>query len=249
VLDIRNLERRWFKYKIKSYAPYIGAIFLLLISLMAVLYLSHDSDAPVSAVKKAQLDSTVKTTSLTATPKNDENPDILEPSMDFVQSFQTSIPQTPMAPAAPAPQSPKPLQQSIPVPKVLNVPESASIKAPPPAISPLSGDKSLSVNRNESKIDIESVERRFKDTSNASLGLFIARYHYDHGNYSEAYNFSLKTNNLNNKIEESWIIFAKSLVKLGKVDQAKKTLQLYISESNSESARSLLDSIERGTFK
>lgn len=244
MLDIRNLERRWLKYKIKSYAPYIGAVFLLLISLTVALPLSHDSEAPETAMAKEPLESPAKTT----VPKSDETHDILEPSMDFVQSFQTSLPQTPIA-AAPTAQNTKPLQQSIPAPKVLNVPESASIKAPPPAISPLSGDKSLSLNRNESKIDIQSVERRFKETSNSNLGLFIARYHYDHGNYSEAYNFSLKTNNLNNKIDESWIIFAKSLVKLGRVEQAKKTLQLYISDSNSESARSLLDSIEQGSFK
>jgi len=244
VLDIRNLERRWLKYKIKSYAPYIGAVFLLLISLTVALSLSHDSDAPKTAMAKEPLESSAKTT----VPKSDETQDILEPSMDFVQSFQTSLPQTPIAAASTA-QNTKPLQQSIPATKVLNVPESPSIKAPPPAISPLSGDKSLSLNRNESKIDIESVERRFKETSNSNLGLFIARYHYDHGNYSEAYNFSLKTNNLNNKIDESWIIFAKSLVKLGRVEQAKKTLQLYISDSNSESARSLLDSIEQGSFK
>lgn len=247
MLDIRNLERRWLKYKLKSYAPYIGAVFLFLISLIVVLNLSDDSDAP-EAVVKMQLDSPAKTTSLATVPKSDETPDILEPSMDFVQSFQTSTPEPPIAVAS-APQRTKPLQQSILVPKVLNVPESASIKAPPPAISTFSGDKSYSLNRNESKIDIEGIERRFKETSNSNLGLFIARYHYDHGNYSEAYNFALKTNNLNNKIDESWIIFAKSLVKLGKIDQAKKTLQLYISDSNSESARSLLDSIERGSFK
>jgi hypothetical protein len=244
VLDIRNLERRWLKYKIKSYAPHIGAVFLLLISLAMAFSLSYDSDVPETAMVKEPLESPAKTT----VAKSDETPDILEPSMDFVQSFQTTLPQTPIA-AAPIPQNTKPLQQSIPTPKVLNVPDSASIKAPLPAISPLSGDKSLSLNRNESKIDIQSVERRFKETSNANLGLFIARYHYDHGNYNEAYNFSLKTNNLNNKIDESWIIFVKSLVKLGRVEQAKKTLQLYISDSNSESARSLLDSIEQGSFK
>ena len=109
---------------------------------------------------------------------------------------------------------------------------------------------SLSINRNnESKLDINDLQRRFKETSNANLGLFIARYYYDHGNYDEAYNYALKTNNLNNRIDESWILFSKSLVKLGRTDQAKKTLQLYISQSNSEAARALLDTIERGNFK
>jgi two-component SAPR family response regulator len=112
-----------------------------------------------------------------------------------------------------------------------------------------SSNGSLSINRNESKINIEDLKLRFKETSNANLGLFIARYYYDHGDYNEAYNYALKTNTMNSRIDESWIIFSKSLVKLGKTDQAKKTLQLYLSQSNSESAKALLDSIERGSFK
>ncbi|MDP2851586.1 MAG: CDC27 family protein [Sulfuricurvum sp.] len=243
MLNIRDLERRWLKYKIKSYAPYLGAVFtILLVSLIAF----YNSLSSTVANEEINLPLTENSSEIKA--NNTETVTILEPSMDFVQSFQTTIPETQIA-TAPAPQRALPPQQSIPVPKVLNIPSSTSIKAPPPAISPLSGDKSLSLNRNESKLDIESVERRFKETSNPNLGLFIARYHYDHGNYSEAYNFSLKTNSMNSKIDESWIIFAKSLVKLGRVEQAKKTLHLYISESNSESARSLLDSIEQGTFK
>jgi len=248
VVDIRNLERRWLKYKIKSYAPYVGAVIAVFFVFLSIAYYSVDTQESESTVEKEQLNIPVKESSSTTAPQSDESSAVLEPSMDFVQSFQTSTPST-QIPTAPAPQNTKPLQQSIPLPKVLNVPQSASIKASPPAVSPTSADKPFSLNRNESKPDIESVERRFKETSNANLGLFIARYHYDHGNYSEAYNFSLKTNSLNSNIDESWIIFIKSLVKLGRVEQAKKTLHLYISESNSESARSLLDSIERGTFK
>lgn len=241
--DIRNLERRWLKYKIKSYAPYLGAVFTILVVSIIAFYNSLSS-----TVANEEINLPVTENSSEIKANNTETVTMLEPSMDFVQSFQTTIPETQIT-TAPTPQRALPPQQSVPVPKVLNIPPSTSIKAPPPAISPLSGDKSFSLNRNESKLDIESVERRFKETLNANLGLFIARYHYDHGNYSEAYNFSLKTNSMNSKIDESWIIFAKSLVKLGRVEQAKKTLHLYISESNSESARSLLDSIEQGTFK
>ena len=103
--------------------------------------------------------------------------------------------------------------------------------------------------RDSSTFDISEIENRFKENSNPHLGLYIARYHYDHGNYNEAYNYALKTNAINNNIEESWLIFAKSLVKLGKSDQAKKTLQFYISQSNSENAKNLLNSIEQGNIK
>ncbi|MGD9654962.1 MAG: tol-pal system YbgF family protein, partial [Sulfuricurvum sp.] len=133
-------------------------------------------------------------------------------------------------------------------PQVIKVPELSNSMTAAGAVSAPS-DKSLSINRNESKLDIEGLQRRFKETSNANLGLFIARYYYDQGNFNEAYNYALRTNTLNSKIDESWLIFSKSLVKLGKSDQAKKTLQLYISQSGSETAKILLDSIEKGNFK
>jgi two-component SAPR family response regulator len=97
--------------------------------------------------------------------------------------------------------------------------------------------------------NIKEIEERFRSNSNPHLGLYIARYHYDHADYNEAYNYALKTNSISNTLEESWIVFSKSLVKLGRTDQAKKTLQLYISKSNSEEAKSLLNSIEHGEFK
>jgi tetratricopeptide (TPR) repeat protein len=127
-------------------------------------------------------------------------------------------------------------------PQILNVPEYTPPQTPS-ASKTIHSDKTFSINRNESKLDIEELQRRFKETSNANLGLFIARYYYDLGNYDESYNYALKTNNVNNKIDESWIIFSKSLVKLGKTDQAKKTLKLYIAQSDSEAARGLLDTI------
>ncbi len=241
MLDIHKLERRWFKYKVKSYAPYIIGLFVFFLVLIVITPKMKDSD------KTEQIVSSENQKSSDAKMANKESSNILEPSMEFLQSFQTSTPLT-VTPAAIIPKSVQSPRESIPVPKVLNVPDSSTLKIP--ASSPsLSSDKTISLNRNDSKLDIDSIERRFKETSNSNLGLFIARYHYDHGNYSDAYNFALKTNSINNKIDESWIIFSKSLVKLGRVEQAKKTLQLYISESNSDAARSLLESIEQGTFK
>ncbi|MBV5321876.1 MAG: hypothetical protein JZU62_09320 [Sulfuricurvum sp.] len=251
MLDIRNLERRWLKYKIKSYAPHIAFASVGAVLLIALPYIWMDSDKPKSPLKTDRFFSTVSKKAPEIKPIVEESPTVLEPSMDFVQTFQTSVLET-KRPLSSTIQTTKPIQQEVPIPKVLNLPDTSSLKTPlksPPIVSIPPSDKSPSLNRNESKLDIESVERRFKDSSNPSLGLFIARYHYDHGNYSEAYNFALKINSINNKIDESWIIFSKSLVKLGNVEQAKKTLRFYISESNSESARSLLDSIERGTFK
>lgn len=243
MLDIHNLERRWLKYKAKMYAPFIGIFLTILI--VSIIYNTNNSESATAVDQPNQIENNNVSNKKIS---NDPSSNILEPSMEFIQSFQP-IAQTPLT-STTVVQNRVSLSNNepIPLPKVLNVPDSSSLKVSTVSVSP-SNDKANSLKLNESKLDIESIERRFKETSNPSLGLFIARYYYDHGNYGNAYNYALKINSINNKLDESWIIFAKSLVKLGKTDQAKKTLQLYISESNSDAARSLLDSIEQGTFR
>lgn len=254
MLDVHNLERRWLKYKIKIYFPYaLATIFiLLLLVLLPKFFYSDSSKSETKIQDHIPAPQTKKVPIPTSIANKDSLSTVLEPSMNFVQTLQTTLP-TAEAPNESIKQTAKPILQTVPAPKVLNVPDSSTIKPPlkaPPSTFSTNPEKPLTLNHNnETKLDIDSVERRFKETSNPALGLFIARYYYDHGNYTDAYNFALKTNSINNKMDESWIIFAKSLVKLGKVDQAKKTLQVYIGESNSDGARALLDSIERGSFK
>lgn len=255
MLDIKNLERRWLKYKLKSFLPYAAMVSLSL-SLMigASLWISSKKadDKPIIPQKKVLLSINTAKPSISLA---ENNVTFIEPSMEFVQSFQntqsTSEINIPIShPATVVNKSIQPpTNASIPIPKTITMPE----YSPPPATIPIltktNSNKSLSINRDESKLDITTLERRFKETSNANLGLFIARYYYDRGNYNEAYNYALKTNNTNDRIDESWIIFSKSLVKLGRIDQAKKTLQVYVSQSNSDNAKALLDSIENGSFK
>lgn len=250
MLDIHNLERRWLKYKIKSYLPLIITLLIASLLFAFLTYMWSNTENTPKPDRLTPSSPKLSTShEVKATSSKEETPTVLEPSMNFIQSFQSppsgTLPQTSPIPA----KIEKHVIETIPSPKILNVPDSTPIKPPSNVVPSSQSNKPLSLNRNDSKIDIESIERRFKETANPNLGLFIARYHYDQGNYNDAYNFSLKTNTLNSKIDGSWIIFSKSLVKLGRVDQAKKTLQLYISESNSESARSLLDSIERENFK
>lgn len=167
---------------------------------------------------------------------------VLEPSMQFIESISvdSSRPATSTVPMAKKTITP-PKESPLSIPQIQNV-----ITPPPPVVK---GASPTSIKRDLAPFDIHEIEERFKNNSNPHLGLYIARYHYDHQNYSESYNYALKTNAINNSIEESWLIFAKSLIKLGKNDQAKKTLQLYITQTNSENAKILLDSIAKETTK
>jgi hypothetical protein len=253
MLDIKNLERRWLKYKVKSFLPYITVTILSITLLIGIsIWMGSKKTETKPIVQQKIISPSLNITKPTISTTED-NTTFIEPSMEFVQSFQNTQPLSEVS--APTTVGIKksiqqPTSTAITTPKTITMPEYSPA---PTAISTVSktitNNKSLSINRDESKLDINTLERRFKETSNANLGLFIARYYYDRGDYNEAYNYALKTNNTNDKIDESWIIFSKSLVKLGRTDQAKKTLQVYISQSNSENARGLLDMIENGNFK
>ncbi|MDK9694698.1 MAG: hypothetical protein OEL19_10740 [Sulfurimonas sp.] len=108
---------------------------------------------------------------------------------------------------------------------------------------------SISIAHRDEQRDIEDVIKRFNVSHNPALSLFVAKKYYQLGNYEQAYNYALATNDINNNIEESWIIFAKSLVKLNKKAMAVETLKKYISHSGSSQARQLLDEINSGKFK
>jgi hypothetical protein len=243
MLDIAKLERRWLKYKIKSILPY--ALLVLLITILVftvpmILSYNASSTALVSTKK-------LNPTSNTPTPShanNDENSMILEPSMQFLQSM--NVPSPSIESVSSTPISAVPAKISTPQPKI----EAAVL---PPIVKPLQvpvqKGKLTSIKRDDAAFDIHELEERFKNNSNPNLGLYIARYHYDHANYPESYNYALKTNAINSTMEESWLIFAKSLVKLGKEDQAKKTLQLYISNSNSQNAKNYLDTLSKEPSK
>lgn len=243
MLDIHDLERRWLRYKIKRYFPYFAGGMLILFAFAAMVGWFATEAGTSNALQESN-----KTNGQKSVPANhtamQTDSTVLEPSMSFVEAFQKNVPGTQIS-SAPALVT-KPAITTLPPPKMLQMPDPVQPQSVASAANP---DKSLSINRNESKTDIEELQIRFKETSNANLGLFIAKYHYDRGNYAEAYNYALKTNSINSRIDESWILFSKSLVKLGRTEQARKTLQLYYQQSNSEAAKALLNSIERGTFK
>jgi len=109
--------------------------------------------------------------------------------------------------------------------------------------------KKINISRKNTQNDIAEVIKRFKKNSSPALSLFIAKKYYEIGDYHNAYNYALTTNEINRDIESSWIIFCKSLVKLGKKEMAIKTLQEYTKETESDAAKILLDEITSGKFK
>lgn len=92
---------------------------------------------------------------------------------------------------------------------------------------------------------LKSVKMDFVKSKNYEDSLFLAETYYDNAEYREAEKWALVTNNLNNEIEESWLIFVKSKVKMGETEEAMEVLNVYIKKTNSEAAKSLLLDIKQ----
>lgn len=93
----------------------------------------------------------------------------------------------------------------------------------------------------------KDVAKRFEQTHDTDDSLFLARSYYNKKNYKQAEYWALQTNKVNGNIEESWLIFAKSKVKLGRKNEAIHILTNYVKKSNSVEAQSLLNKIKKGT--
>ncbi len=104
----------------------------------------------------------------------------------------------------------------------------------------------IKVTSKNSKVTVQEMEARFKNTHDKDDALFLARYYYDAKKYSKALQWALETNKLDSEIEESWILFGKSKAKLGSRKEAIRVLQAYIERSESRKAKILLDKIRRG---
>lgn len=299
MIDIRELERRWLRYKIKHYLPYVILLFsviLIALILSSITLSSSKEETPtkkqpekvektnttnpalqiqqekpnsthVVQPKKPQTNHQVQTNKenialqaqppakkQTNQPKENPNDRVIEPSFDFLGKMKDNavIPEVQIPKEDKQPpnseiteQTPDTMQTSSPKRS-----EHSTTNLQQSQIQAQKKPAKLEIRTKKiSKKELQSVIDRFKKNNNPALGVFIAKKYYELGEYHKSYNYALITNQINSSIEESWIIFAKSLVKLGRKDQAIKTLQAYIKTSNSSKAQILLDNIRTGKFK
>ena len=90
----------------------------------------------------------------------------------------------------------------------------------------------------------KDVEKRFYQSHDIDDALFLAKGYYKRKAYHKAAYWALETNKINSDIEESWLIFARSKIKLGKKEEAIHILKSYIKASNSPKARALLKRLD-----
>lgn len=270
MLNVIELERRWLRYKVKSYIPHLSIVISLLIISLLIFTFSSNQENSVKTKKAVPVIDTplAKPADIIQKPKEMPKPTVvhkpieviqtitevvphksqkikLEPSLDFMKKMNNSA---------------NPYYRSEPSINNYNAPYEKPTQTEKKTITQKKEvvyeeirkektQQKINIKRQNTQNDIYDIIKRFKKNNNPALSLFVAKKYYELENYRQAYNYALMTNKINKEIETSWIIFAKSLVKLGKKDKATKTLKEYVKHSNSNRASILLDEIQSGKFK
>ena len=93
---------------------------------------------------------------------------------------------------------------------------------------------------------IETMKQKFSKSKSPRDALLLAKTYYKNAEYSRAEKWALTANKLDNSLEDSWLLFAKSKAKLGKKKEALKILVSYYKKSQSKKAKRLIGQIKTG---
>jgi len=277
MLNTRDLEERWLKYKIKSYIPYaIIVVSLVVIILITSIFFNANKKekelALVSEIKQEKQIENTQSVVTTVVEKTEPKKIIVEIKKEVTQEVPKTInlasqnnlqkssdAQFKLSPSLdfmkkmqhsslPYHQN-EPMQQQKSTSPVIEEVQDLGIEENVEIALVEEKPEKITIKRRDSSDDIRHIIKRFKKNNNPALSLFIAKKYYEMGEYHKAYNYALITNEIDRNIDASWIVFTKSLVKLDQKDMAIKTLRKYIENSHSSSAKILLDEILAGKFK
>jgi len=87
------------------------------------------------------------------------------------------------------------------------------------------------------------LEKKFYKTSDYKIALKLSRLYYTSREYKKALKWSMVANELNKKDDESWLLFAKSKLKLGEKEIARRALTSYQQIYKSNRVKKLLKRI------
>ena len=275
MLNVPELERRWRRRRQLKRRPYIVAALIGLAACGALFYAYVSTnilddfnrklitvvqvETVLKPAEKTQNTADETSTAISSLPHSsvgeaasasapaEQKPLKLTPSMQFMETFAAE--ETPHDFSNEQPVKKRPAAEPSPKPTEPAAAKPAPTPAPVTAAPKKPETSSMQIQRDDGMEDLQDVIARFKKNKNPVLSLFIAKRYYQIGEYQQSYNYALITNELDSTLEDSWLIFAKSLYKLGHQEMAVKTLKTYLNANNSVKAKFVLDQMEKGTFR
>ncbi len=246
--DIKPLEDEWKKYNKKRRKPWyiLGIIGFLLIvtsflflkyNISDLLKFNDDSSNKVIAIPlEKKLDPVLINGALTKLAIKEKKNKIFTEITDIKPATVTVEDNNPM--------DEKEIMHTSTVKKI----KKPIVKVKPKIVKKLRKKMHLNIIKTTSISAYKDVAKRFYESHDADDSLFLAKSYYRKGNYKKAEHWALETNKVNGNIEESWLIYAKTKVKLGRRNEAIRVLMSYVKRSNSSRAKNLLYKIKKGIF-
>jgi hypothetical protein len=91
------------------------------------------------------------------------------------------------------------------------------------------------------------IKKKFYATNNIKFSLLIAEKFLENKRYKKALKWALISNEINDKNEKSWILFAKAKINMGKKQDAINALSAYLKNNSSTNVKNLLDDISKSS--
>jgi hypothetical protein len=251
--DIKPLEEEWKQYKKNKKKPYlISLIVLVLFAVSIVTFVNYENltiprllnvnnmeDLKVKVQKNSSV--LLNDALVVIQIKKQEVIETVKPivnlAVEKTKVIENNIPTLPIVDDIPV------LEDKIKRKVVRKKPN--IIKVSRPNVEKPRKKMHLNIIESSSVSAYKDVEKRFYQSHDTDDSLFLAKSYYRKRNYKKSEYWSLQTNKVNTNIEESWIIFAKSKVKLGRRNEAIRILTNYTKRSNSSAAKNLLYKLKK----
>jgi len=246
--DIKALENKWLAYQAKKRKPWYFISLLGIFFILFLFFIIYKSNLQFNLSK--YFNNTTKSSKgfLSSLNKNENQLVLVNPALTRLETTDVYSLDKIIIPATTNSES-KNIQSSdllVDIPILDNENESAAKET---FTSKNHKRKNhLDIIETSSLSAYKDVETRFYQSHDIDDALFLAKSYYKRANYKKAIHWAYETNKLDGKLEESFLIFVKSKMKLGQKNEAVSILNQYLRHSNSNNARALLTQIINNKF-
>ncbi len=229
--EIKQLEDQWKKYRRKKLKPWLLGVLGLLFIAFSLLFLF---DSPKKSHFIEELSKRVDgfSISLPSIQKDESNSVLVNGPLDRLELNQSK-------------HSEDTIQVEEPLVDIPILDDYAStLRGVESKTSHNKPKMDLEIIETASVTAYEDVEKRFFQSKDIDDALFLAKSYFKRGNYKKAEFWAYEVNKLDSSIEESFLIFVKSKIKLGQLNEAKAILHSYLKYKDSKEAKIILESLE-----
>ena len=245
--DMKPLEEEWLKYQTKKRKPWYLFFIFFIVILLSILFLVNKNDIKFNVFEN--FFATGNNVSNNPTPLSNKHNssfrllnsaltrlEILEPhTSDLLKFGKNSVSNNPTT-----------TDMLVDIPILDENGENIASKDDNNVRS--KGKVHLDIIETTSISAYKDVEKRFHQSHDIDDALFLAKSYYKKGNYKKAEQWAFETNQLDSTLEESFLIFVKSKIKLGQKNEVISILNQYLKHNNSKDARVLLEEIKNEKF-